>query len=67
MRTPKVTVTVMALPDVMRPRGQDVSYRVVRITNALQPRPNDLMTETEVQTLIDQGWTVTVIPFGVRR
>ncbi len=36
-------------------------YRITRVTNSVDYRPGFLLTKPRVQSLIDEGWTVSVL------
>lgn len=42
------------------PANPPVRYLIVKTQNTIKPRVNDVMRESEVQDLIDQGVTVNI-------
>jgi hypothetical protein len=47
--------------DLWEPWPGEWGYRITRVTNSVDYRPGFLLNKPQVQSLIDQGWTVTVL------
>lgn len=60
-KTRKPKVTLCKWPHVIGPKQK---YKVKKLTNTLEPEIGEMLTETEVQHMIDSGdYNIEIVPW----